>query len=60
MTQYIHSSMCGTFLVECEIIKQVNEWRFLISFDDPYTDENTVREVDKRDIIFPSFSELVM
>lgn len=43
---YLHSSMFGSYWIECDILDIKND-QFLIEYIDPYTDENITKLVSK-------------
>jgi len=60
MIQYLHSSMYGTYYIECEIIQRMDENTYLIKYTDPYFDDIIVKEVNKKTLKFPDFGDTII
>lgn len=58
--QYIHGSMWGTYLVDCDVISKISDNLYTIKFKDDYTNSENVRTVKVDELVFPSFADLIM
>lgn len=55
--KYAHSSMYGTFEVDCEILGRNDNGDFLIRYISPLSGEIERRMVSGDELTFPDFSE---
>lgn len=59
--QYLHSSMTGSYYIDCTIVKDLKDGRYVIKYIDPNTEEQEERTVNaERRLKFPKFSDLIM
>ena len=55
--RYLDTSMYGSYFVDCEVLRKIDEDTFEIKFYDDVIDEYETKVVDRDRLEFPKFNE---